>query len=360
MKPTYWDVIELCNTEKINYKTACKKLQLDYKGFYYFKKKEGLPCAKRGHDKNSHSTERKFNVNDFYFSKENLTLESCYWAGFIAADGNIAQNNKVLNIYLQHTDKCHLLTFKEDISYEGTIKEYVSYKDLQKTGIKKVYYYDAICLTSSQIAKDLREVFNIVPAKSKILKFPYLPNQQFTDAFIKGYIDGDGSIGVNLKNNDCYISLACGSINFIENIAKRFSEIINTEKVQIYNKDNTSVNTINLRNKKARIIISHFAKISTPCLERKWGKAIEHVNNFVKKHRNDFKLKIIIDYLDKGMNMHDIAREMQMTYQAVSYYLNKPYYKQLLMKIRESAELDKGEIDMETQESINNETVTES
>jgi len=51
---------------------------------------------------------RKYGLNENSFSK--ITLESCYWAGFIAADGNIY--NKYLSIELNNIDEKHLQKFR--------------------------------------------------------------------------------------------------------------------------------------------------------------------------------------------------------------------------------------------------------
>ena len=114
MEATYWDVLTLTENERISFKDACIKYNLSYKGFYYFRKKHNIPCVKRGHHVNSSRfIRRKYNLNDSFFSHENLTIDSCYWAGFIAADGNIAKNKKQITISLQHDDKTHLIKFKK-------------------------------------------------------------------------------------------------------------------------------------------------------------------------------------------------------------------------------------------------------
>lgn len=62
---------------------------------------------------------KKYNVNENFFSLD--TPESFYWAGFIAADGCILKNLKVLEIGLGIKDKKHLKKFKSAIKYTGNI-----------------------------------------------------------------------------------------------------------------------------------------------------------------------------------------------------------------------------------------------
>jgi predicted transcriptional regulator len=361
MKPTYWDVIALTSQDKISFKDACTKYNLSYKGFYFFRKKNNITCASRGkHPNSSRFITRKYNLDDTFFTQDKKTLTSCYWAGFIAADGNISKNNRKITISLQHLDREHLVKFKNAIKYEGDIKSYVIFKDLQNNGIKKRYEYDTIAFSSSPMINDLFENFNITPAKSLTLQFPKIIDKNFIDAFIKGYIDGDGSIGLNESNNEVYISVMSGSKPFIEAIANRFGEILDDE-ITIYSYGKKNIHTIRLSNKKARRLILYLNSISTPHLERKWDKAVFHSENFIKKHRNDFKLKIILDFLKKGLNVYEIAKEMNMTYQAIYYYLKKPYYKQLIVKYNEgeSKQLDSGEVDIETAETLPQEETAE-
>ncbi|NYO85812.1 hypothetical protein G4A66_28110, partial [Escherichia coli] len=65
---------------------------------------------------------RTYKRNDSYFSTPNL--ENCYWAGFIAADGNIRQNNQTFAIALAKKDRQHLEQFKKNIQYTGPISYY--------------------------------------------------------------------------------------------------------------------------------------------------------------------------------------------------------------------------------------------
>lgn len=326
---TYFDVLKLTSEENITSKEACVRLNLPYKSFYYFKKKNDIKIYKRGTDPNCRTAKRKYNLNDNYF--KDFSNENCYWAGFIAADGNISKKDRKITITLQSRDKIHLETFKNHIKYEGEIRDYEKIKNFNNKGEKK-YFHSSISFTSSQIISDLKSNYFIVPAKSKILQFPNFLDKNHLDSFIKGYIDGDGSIGLNEKNNECSLSLISGSKPFIEKIAERFSEILKIEKTSVYI-DGESRYVIRISNKKARIILEHLLKIETPELKRKWDKVRSHVSNFIKKHRNDYKLEIILNYLNEGLNKSEIARKMNMTYQAVHYYLTKPYYKDLASQL---------------------------
>lgn len=87
-----------------------------YNSLYHFKKKFNIPILT---PRKSFSRKRKYNVNDDFF--ESPSLLNSYWAGFIAADGNLSGNYRKLNIGLAKKDKCILEQFLKDIGAENKI-----------------------------------------------------------------------------------------------------------------------------------------------------------------------------------------------------------------------------------------------
>lgn len=149
----------------------------------------------------------KLDFDDNAFST--LTEKSCYWAGFIAADGCIIENRRV-QIKLKHTDKEQLQLFKKFTKFNGVIR---TYNNGDKTNNKHCY----IKLTSPKMVKDLANNFNIVPRKSLILTFPKLSNTSHRLAFIRGYFDGDGSF-YKIKKRNIYGIKFLGTKSFIKKI----------------------------------------------------------------------------------------------------------------------------------------------
>lgn len=112
------------------------------------------------------------------------TEEKAYWAGFIAADGNIRNDFHKMRIELNIKDKEHLEEFKRNINGDMPIKESIRYKNHS-------CYID---LNSVQICKSLNKI-GITPNKSLTLKvdFNQIPTS-LIHHFIRGYFDGDGSL----------------------------------------------------------------------------------------------------------------------------------------------------------------------
>lgn len=73
----------------------------------------------------SNNNLRKYSINKEYFKY--INEENCYWAGFIAADGNISRDMRKLSIKLSIKDKELLENFIKDIEYTNEIKYYGKY-----------------------------------------------------------------------------------------------------------------------------------------------------------------------------------------------------------------------------------------
>ncbi len=126
-------------------------------------------------------TRRKYYINHDIFNI--LTTETCYWIGFITADGSLYHENNVkyLTLELKIDDKSHLEKFKNFLQCSYPIKEV---KNGKSTKIK---------ITSTQIYDTLIS-YGICERKSYIdfnINNEILLN---SPDFWRGMIDGDGSV----------------------------------------------------------------------------------------------------------------------------------------------------------------------
>lgn len=118
------------------------------------------------------------------------TEEKAYWLGFMYADGNVSSEGHRLEMNLSINDISHMEKFRKFLKLENEIKV-----DSQAdTGRFK-------CRLSVR-NKNLWQQLNnkgCVPAKSLILTFPkeeFFTNKNLIYDFIRGYCDGDGSLGL--------------------------------------------------------------------------------------------------------------------------------------------------------------------
>lgn len=131
--------------------------------------------------KRNHS---RYLFDEYFFDKPNIL--NSYWAGFIAADGCIANKKgsggyNYLSIGLSVKDQNHLEKFKSDIKFSGPVS-------IDNAGMCKLRIF------SQKICDDLSRNFNIIQRKTLILEPPFGLSDECILSYFAGIIDGDGSI----------------------------------------------------------------------------------------------------------------------------------------------------------------------
>lgn len=133
-----------------------------------------------------HGTKYSHNKNFF----TNINSLSSYWAGFLAADGNISISKNRCRLNCTLKDGEHLEKFKKALNADNPIKKYHGYNIQTKNTI----FYHLNIDVAYQLSEDLKKNFNVIPCKSLILEPPNLIDEDNICAFIRGYFDGDGYI----------------------------------------------------------------------------------------------------------------------------------------------------------------------
>lgn len=193
----------------INHKESAtqvaKKFQITPTVFCKNLKKFGITA------KNEHNA-AKFDENIFDSID---TAEKAYWLGFIFADGTISSHKDgckpryEFELSVAIKDKEHLDKFNKFMQHQ---------KDNVKCG--EVNLGDKIFARARWVVgnKHLWETLNnlgCTPKKSLTLKFPNIP-QALMPHFIRGYFDGDGSLGIYNGKPQC----SCiGTIDILNTIA---------------------------------------------------------------------------------------------------------------------------------------------
>jgi len=281
---------------------------------------------------------RKYNLNDDSFAL--YTPGSCYWAGMMAADGNIRSGKpNTFSIGLKESDKEHVEKFKKWLEFEGPVSYNTSRYFYQ--GELQIKHSYSICATSLRVVHDLGTNFGITSQKSLTITPPiHIGDNNHIDAFIKGYIDGDGCIGTGRKNTT-RLSII-GTREMVDWINHRFECIIGKSLPAPRKKQNVWV--IDFRNKTSRTILKHLFSIDTPRLERKWNSQIRDIVFDYKKSRNFENYRRIFGLINSGDTKTMVAKKLNVSPSAISWITKQEYYKSL---VRESADRDKGEVDME-------------
>lgn len=187
---------------------------------------KGCGCQKCGLEKTT--SYRKYNFNEDFF--EVIGPDQAWLLGFIFADGSI-KNNTISISQSGLMGKILLENIKEMVKYNGKI--YCS-----KTKWRDRY---SLYLTSKKFAKRLRSL-GVLENKTFSCPFPKeIQSETFYD-FIRGYIDGDGCVGVYNSGTTKYLLISwVGTKEFIEGCFKWLKIKPKTSKL------NTSNNLLEIR-----------------------------------------------------------------------------------------------------------------
>lgn len=165
-------------------------------------------CSKNCHNKNMRTI-----FNEYFFEFE--TSDVAYWAGFLMADGSVAYKNNscTLSLNLSIKDKEHLNKYIQMLNIICDLKQAEN-----KFG---KYYRTTI---SSPILKDSLKKWGIVPNKTYIGEVPSSIPNNLISHYIRGLIEGDGSI---IKNNNIININITNNKNICEWIQKQILKIHN-------------------------------------------------------------------------------------------------------------------------------------
>lgn len=171
---------------------------------------------------------KKHTVNEDYFKM--ASPEMFYILGYISADGNISWNLKKgyysLTITASKKDKEHLEKVRNLLN---------SSKPLLYSQSTKSY---RLIVNSKQICLDLMK-FGILPKKSLTILFPDLPDKYLKD-YIRGYVDGDGSLRYCNRPRSPYfeLSICSGSMDFIKSLENKIFQKLKIKSKISKNKNN--------------------------------------------------------------------------------------------------------------------------
>ena len=150
----------------------------------------------------------KHALNELAFSTYDES--SAYWAGFLAADGNVRISTagvRQIRVYLGIKDYDHLSKFKSFL------------RSGHKIGVSEKYRRCSLEVSSKPLYEDLSALFNITERKSFTYKFPSQLPSGLQSHFIRGYFDGDGCICESFSNKNSitasYTASYLGTDSFI-------------------------------------------------------------------------------------------------------------------------------------------------
>lgn len=155
---------------------------------------------------------KKYFFNERFFQNIDNPIKA-YWLGFLYADGCVTYSKTKsekkwkcgrLDVRLKSDDDYMLHNLNYDM--EGNVP--VTYYIVKLKSTQKEYHACRISFNNSDLANDL-ERHGCTRNKSLTLAFPKHLPENLLSHFMRGYIDGDGSVGryVNERNDTFQLSL---------------------------------------------------------------------------------------------------------------------------------------------------------
>lgn len=164
----------------ISIKSLCEQFNISRKSFALYLKENNVDIKIKSSNVKRTINKNFFNVID--------TESKAYWLGFIFADGsitnNVATGSYKLAVELSSVDEQHLIKLKNDIESDAKVCK------------RKGREMSSIHLSNKQIVQDLMK-YGCIPNKTDngfISEDILSLNNKLKNAFIRGYLDGDGFI----------------------------------------------------------------------------------------------------------------------------------------------------------------------
>lgn len=206
------------------------------------------------------------------------TEEKAYWLGFLYADGYVGTYRNEVGLALKESDYSHLVKYKRFIEYMGEIvysKRTKSYK---------------IQFLNKKMRADLIEK-GCTSRKSKTLEFPSFDKvpRELMKHFIRGYIDGDGYVGIE---NPYYGRL---SIIGTESILQGIIDTMGFKCVSIRKANKEGANEVKVVEWKGIYVIDYLRVLyenANIYLERKYKVYEELEEKYSKRNESEKKTRV--------------------------------------------------------------------
>jgi len=154
------------------------------------------------------------------------TEPKAYWLGFLYADGCVSKTMRYVTLSLAKVDRRHVESFGRFLKSDQPVKDRQALH--KTTGVTTEY--SSLPIHSRRLCASLAKL-GCTPRKSFTLQFP--TSDQVPDHllrhFVRGYFDGDGSIG---RNDGCRMSIV-GTKSVLEGIARTIGVAIGRQPTKV-------------------------------------------------------------------------------------------------------------------------------
>ncbi len=253
----------------------------------------------------------KYVVLDNYFAS--IDPRKAWLLGLLAADGNVHGNTLTL-AQSGDSGRRTIEEVKRDLNYSGPIY-------CAKTSRKDSY---SIAITSKELVSSLKR-FNIGERKSLTYKYPGLLPKRMLRYFTRGYIDGDGCIGIYTNSRatcpSTYLLISfVGTRAFVEKINKLLPIEGNVYQIKRAN------NCWEIRwNGQKAVLFGTWLYAGVPLYNSVKKEKFDYfINNFSPAYMRFIPLKRSAKLLkSKGFTGYRIAKELKIEQRTVYKWIHK-------------------------------------
>lgn len=226
---------------------------------------------------NFKSRSNEINSKKYYYDENFFELidteEKAYWLGFLYADGYVScrKYNHILGISLAEKDFHHLEKLNNSLKSNVPIATYIT-----KNGYNPGTKYCRLIFCGKKIFNDAISQ-GIVEQKTNKLKPPQNIPEELYRHYIRGYMDGDGSITLSSTIMAYKIRLL-GTYDILVDIENHLLSKINIHKVSKYYKRKSEQTVMQYEiggNLQVRKVLDFLYEDATIYLDRKYDRYID-------------------------------------------------------------------------------------
>ncbi len=223
--------------------------------------------------------QRRYRLDETIFQKIE-SEEQAYWLGFLYADGYNGESKGMIRLGLAEIDALHIDKFKTFLKSNSPCKIYPP----RRLREQPMHVVD---INSTKLSKDLSAV-GCMQAKTFKIRFPHWLDKSLHKHFIRGYFDGDGSVGKYINNRNsvnCSASIV-SNIDFLKDIQTiiKNESAVNFSLSKTFNKNRTSVRALYSSGNIQILKFLHWMyNESNVYLERKYNKYLEIKNYIINR-----------------------------------------------------------------------------
>lgn len=214
---------------------------------------------------------RKYKVDETFFDTID-TQDKAYCLGLMSADGSVNPSKCTISISLEDCDKDLLESVRMAIKSEKPL-EFLDYSNKHDFGYNYKNQYRLLVFCKHMC--DSLQNNGIIQNKSLKLEFPSFISDDLKSHFVRGYFDGDGSMGY--KNVESYIKHNCPGLNVsivsTHNFCIELQKYLESINMSCYVSDPIKKNNItsylNIRGKSCKDFLDWIYKDANIYLKRK-------------------------------------------------------------------------------------------